>query len=59
MEGILRRYASACLGREHFIDYAIEAVGAGSRQYGVALAIHLAVIHQDVDRRAFAKPRVV
>ena len=59
VESILRWYASACLGREHFIDYAIEAVRAGSRQYGVALAIHLAVIHQDVDRRAFAKPRVV
>ena len=59
VEGLLRRYASACLGREHFIDYAIEAVGAGSRQYGVALAIHLAVIHQDIYRRAFAKPRVL
>jgi hypothetical protein len=59
VEGILRRYASACLGREHFIDYAVEAVRAGSRQHGVALAIHLAVFHHHVYRSAFAKPRVL
>ena len=59
VEGTLRRHACACLGREHFIDNAVEAVGSGSRQHGVALATHLAIIHHHVYRRAFAKACVM